>query len=588
MSGTETFEPSSKKAFGALSIRWRLLLLVFVPVGVLSLLVSSYAYRDKIDSVRSDTFEQTLAITRSLQRDFERITVMGSRDASVEASERLRSFRNIEYGVLYDRGGDGVWAYRRSDLAAIEPPAFGGERAAFDGDQVIVSRQLANRNGVFGGVWIQVSVPGWSHARRQAVVMASLTALALLVSALFLGALLDRHFSRPVLELVGFVRGFTERGRYERRVEPPDRAELGDLARGINHMLDRIAEERQEIISLNRALRRQIEARSRELEEALVSRGWLAGELGVGEVFADRYRIISVLGSGGAGVVYRVERVADGKILALKLLKPTVDPVALARFAREARILARLDHPHVVSIHDVGAFQGAFYLVMERLHGDSLRALEASHGDVPWVLHVLVQVADGLCAIHAEGIVHRDLKLSNIVVDSRGETPIARIVDFGIASDGVSLRTDDPGQSDLATATMPSISTPSITSQVGLVAGTPIYMAPERLQPGTTTTSAADIFSFGVIAYRLLVQRLPFDEPPIVIYQQRGTLPIPESLAESCPGVSLELADLLAASVHADPCERPTARELRDGLERALARLPLPGSRPGRERPGSA
>jgi serine/threonine protein kinase len=198
----------------------------------------------------------------------------------------------------------------------------------------------------------------------------------------------------------------------------------------------------REVELLNDELRRQIAARSRDLAEKL-SR--MEDEeispppvLEKGVVIENRYRVIKELGSGGMGTVYEVERVTDGKHFALKALAGGGDAQARARFAREAQIVANVNHQNVVSIVDVDVAKSGFiFLVMELVEsGTTLSDVRRRNRDVPWTLGVLAQVAEGIDAIHGAGIIHRDLKPGNILLSrgADGRKPLVKITDFGISS----------------------------------------------------------------------------------------------------------------------------------------------------------
>ena len=152
----------------------------------------------------------------------------------------------------------------------------------------------------------------------------------------------------------------------------------------------------------------------------------------------NRYRVIKELGSGGMGTVYEIERITDGKHFALKALAGGGDAQARARFAREAQIVANVNHPNVVSIVDVDVAKSGFiFLVMELVEaGTTLSDVRRRNRDVPWTLGVLAQVAEGIDAIHGAGIIHRDLKPGNILLSrgADGRKPLVKITDFGISS----------------------------------------------------------------------------------------------------------------------------------------------------------
>ncbi|MBL8719924.1 MAG: transporter substrate-binding domain-containing protein [Myxococcales bacterium] len=215
-----------------------------------------------------------------------------------------------------------------------------------------------------------------------------------------------------------------------------------------------------------------------------------AAELGVGEIFADRYRVEARLGAGGMGAVYRVRHVHTDGLLALKVMSPALadDPAFRARFAQEARVGARIESSHVVTVVDAGvdAPTNTPFLVMELLRGRDLAAELRAHGRcaprdvVDW----LVQAAKALDKAHAAGVVHRDIKPENLfLAENEHGAPTLKILDFGIA------KVLDVGQNST------------------LGGGTPLYMAPEQATAGGRVGPATDQWALGLVAYTLLVGR---------------------------------------------------------------------------------
>lgn len=204
-----------------------------------------------------------------------------------------------------------------------------------------------------------------------------------------------------------------------------------------------LEEKDRENVALNDELQRQIAARSSQLADALARIGARhAGlvALDLGSTVAGRYRVVRPIGSGGMGAVYEVERMQDGRRLALKVLHARNDALSLARFAREAQIAAQIRDPHVVGIVDLDVdADGYLFLVMELVDGVPLSELRERFGEVPFALEVLAQIAEGLAAIHAAGVVHRDLKPANVLVREDGGRLTAKIADFGIAMLGAGL-----------------------------------------------------------------------------------------------------------------------------------------------------
>src|SRR5919107_5286548 len=201
---------------------------------------------------------------------------------------------------------------------------------------------------------------------------------------------------------------------------------------------------------------------------------------------ADRYRLLDRLGTGGMSVVWRAHDEILDRDVAVKLLSPGVaaNPGLVNRIRVEARAAARLRHPNVVEVHDFGETRdGLPYVVMELVEGCSLAAVLAD-GPLPWesAVHVCAQVAAALAAAHARGIVHRDVKPSNVMVTTDG----VKLVDFGISA--------TIGEADVIG---------------GEVYGTPAYLAPERLARGTVRP-ATDVYALGLLLYLTLAGRLPW------------------------------------------------------------------------------
>ncbi len=214
---------------------------------------------------------------------------------------------------------------------------------------------------------------------------------------------------------------------------------------------------------------------------------------------------LALIGQGGMGAVYRARQKRLDRIVAVKVLPQELgqDPAFAARFEREALALARLNHPHLVTIHDVGRAGGWCYLVMEFVDGASLRQVMRTGQLAPAEALALVpQLCDALQYAHDAGVVHRDIKPENILLDQRGRVKIA---DFGLA------KLADPAGKDGSDATRAAALTAT-----GSVLGTVHYMAPEQVEGSRTVDHRADIFSLGVVIYEMLTGSLPLGrfEPP--------------------------------------------------------------------------
>jgi TolB-like protein len=279
------------------------------------------------------------------------------------------------------------------------------------------------------------------------------------------------------------------------------------------------------------------------------------------------YRILSRIGQGGMGVVYRAHDDRLDRDVAIKVLPEEVaaDSDRLARFEREARVVARLEHPNILAIHDFGREDAVTYAVTELLEGETLRPRIPEHG-LTWrqAAEIGLAVAEGLAAAHGKGVVHRDLKPENVFLTSDGRV---KILDFGLA------RLVPPVDEEAATATF----APAATA-AGAIVGTVGYMSPEQVR-GEAVDGRSDIFSLGCVLYEMLSGRRPF-----VADTAAGTLAA--VLRDDPPpmvGVDTRVVRLVERCLRKDAVERfQSAAELKSAIEASLA----PAA--GRERPSVA
>ncbi len=215
------------------------------------------------------------------------------------------------------------------------------------------------------------------------------------------------------------------------------------------------------------------------------------------------YQILGGLGAGGMGEVYRARDTRLGREVAIKILPADrlSDPARRARFEKEARAASALNHPHIVTIHEISCAEGIDFIVMELVPGKTLDVVIPRQGmRLDEALRIAIPLADALAAAHAAGIVHRDLKPANVMV-----TPerTVKVLDFGLAK----LVHDEPAEADGRTATVGGDSAP--LSQPGLVAGTAGYMSPEQASGGKVD-ARSDVFAFGVLLYEMVTGRRAF------------------------------------------------------------------------------
>ncbi len=282
----------------------------------------------------------------------------------------------------------------------------------------------------------------------------------------------------------------------------------------------------------------------------------------VGQLLDGRYLIKRVLGEGGMGTVYAAQRPNIEKLFAVKVLKQDLvgGEIAIKRFLREARVLSRLSHDHIVSVHDYGqTSDGLYYLVMEYLHGiplDSyLSQMQGKRIYPSQMVEIMIQVALALRYAHDHKVVHRDIKPANILLTIKdGEGDFVKVLDFGIAR-----LTDQEG----------------VTRLKDGIPGTPTYAAPEMFLGGDYLTPALDMYALGIMMFECLAGDPPFTGSDLRLMFQHGS-EIPPLISTRCRDISIpsELDQLIARLLHKEPSSRPSAAQLLESLSSIRPKLP--------------
>jgi len=271
------------------------------------------------------------------------------------------------------------------------------------------------------------------------------------------------------------------------------------------------------------------------------------------------YKILASIGAGGMGEVYRAQDAKLGRDVALKVLPAEMahDPERLARFHREAKALAQLDHPNIVTIHSVEECNGVHFLTMQLVEGRSLdRVIPASGLPLEQIVEIARALGDALAVAHDKGIVHRDLKPGNVMVTNEGHV---KVLDFGLAKD---VRAANGGDLTL---------TSDSQTQIGVVMGTPAYMSPEQAA-GRLLDHRTDIFSLGVVLHEMATGRRPFEGTSSAELVSAILRDTPPSVTDARPDLPSDLARIIRRCLEKDPSHRvQTARDVSNEF-RDLAR----------------
>jgi ABC-type transport system substrate-binding protein len=271
----------------------------------------------------------------------------------------------------------------------------------------------------------------------------------------------------------------------------------------------------------------------------------------IGSRLSDRYEITSELGRGGMGVVYRARDPLLNRDVAVKLIPPSLlTAESEQRFQREAQVVAQMDHPSIVSIHDLGQHEGSLFFVMPLVQGTNLHQFRKRHSALGDIVDIGIQIAEALDYSHTRGVVHRDVKPDNVMVSEEAGAPRVRVMDFGLAR----------------------ATTESRLTKSGALVGTLAYLSPEQVM-GRDIDGRSDIYSLGVVLYECVVGSPPFQgDTQSVLYRiLHEVAQAPRALGAD---IDEELETIILACLEKDPTRRPQrASEVAEGLRRYRSRL---------------
>jgi serine/threonine-protein kinase len=401
--------------------------------------------------------------------------------------------------------------------------------------------------GVYGGLRAREAELAPFTALQRSILFAFLGALAI---ALVISVILAGQIARPIQQLVGITREVSE-GRYSGKVTITSKDEIGELADAFQRMLTELDEKRRLVEFLGGSARTTPVGPSQANTISSAETMLPASRLGIGSVLANRYEIRQQLGAGGMGVVYRAFDRELQEPVAIKTLKPDLvgDANLLERFKQEIRLARKITHPNVVRTHDLGEHEGTYFITMEFVEGTSLDELLKRRGALPLDVTLTIgrQLLRALDVAHGQGVVHRDIKPQNLVVDAQG---FLKVMDFGIAR-----LVEGRGPKDAA-----------LTAE-GSIIGTPEYMAPEQLM-GQPVDGRADLYATGAVLYECVTgKRLVEGNSFATLLLKAVQEPAPD-VRVTAPKTPEPLARAIKRALEKKPDDRfPTAVAFAEALD---------------------
>jgi HAMP domain-containing protein len=425
---------------------------------------------------------------------------------------------------------------RRDSLAKVE---FGGEHYVGRSGALLTSQQnLAGGFVALRSLERELRATGFTNLRNTVL----LAGAGGMIAALLFALLTTRQVTRPVRVLAEATRRAAE-GDYQAVIPEGGRDEIGTLSSAFRRLLSDLRDKQALVDLLSNTAASAPGATVSMSPNAPTMKLAMAGAQVItpGSTIGNRYQVTSVLGVGGMGVVYKAQDRELGEPVAIKTLKPemmAMDSSALERFKSEIKLARRISHRNVVRTHDLGEMNGLYYITMEFVEGTSLKDLIRARGRLPAsaVLPIAKQLCRALEVAHDEGVIHRDIKPQNMVVQGDG---VLKVMDFGIAR--LASRAPESGH-----------------TQAGMIVGTPEYMSPEQLA-GDELDGRADLYATGCVLYECLTGDVPLtaDTPITLIAKVLDETPVAPSVRYA--DIPAELSDLVMWTLAKSREERPAS-----------------------------
>ena len=497
------------------------------PQGVL---VASYALDDSLAQTIKQATNSEVVFFALTNDSVPRPVVVGGTLPAVEVGSVLASALHVD-----SLGADSVGTRMTAQLGGEHLIGLAGPIRSAGGDVFGGFLALRSREAELAAFAALRRTMGWAIALGVLLALAS-------------AAVAARQIAAPVRRLALATRKVQD-GDYSVDIEVRSRDEIGILSQAFKGLVEDLKEKAALVEYMMQASgaapTQAISTVPTEVRQA----GGGGDQLRPGAVFAGRYEVKEILGAGGMGVVYRAFDRELQEPVAIKTLRPEAlagGNVALERFKQEIRLARRIAHRNVVRTYDLGEVGGTYYLTMEYVEGTSLKQLISSRGrlPVPVALTVGKQLCRALEVAHAEGVIHRDIKPQNMVVEPNG---FLKVMDFGIA------RLANPPKGKGLT-------------EAGMSIGTPDYMSPEQLS-GLELDARADLYAAGVVLFECVTGRVPFEAETtwaLVAKHLEEQAPDPRSLNSDVPE---GLAAVILKAMAKEPAGRyATASEMHDAL----------------------